>query len=75
MFPAVTSRISPKRQKTQANELISAAPRRMEPVRALSEKTMPNSRTFCWSAPRHREARHDDQEDEEVVDGPRLSVT
>lgn len=29
---------------------MSAAPSRMNPVRAISEKTMPKSRTFCWSA-------------------------
>ena len=29
---------------------MSAAPRKMNPVRAISENTMPNSRTFCWSS-------------------------
>jgi hypothetical protein len=27
-----------------------AAPRKMNPVRAMSENTTPNSRTFCWSS-------------------------
>ncbi|MNW63283.1 hypothetical protein D3C74_414810 [compost metagenome] len=30
--------------------MINAAPTKMKAVRAMREKTMPKSRTFCWSS-------------------------
>ena len=59
--------------KVQAYALMTTAPRAMKMPRRTMAMTMPIISADCWAPlPRHPEAAHDEQEDEEIVDRQRV---